>query len=215
MPDPDRVAEVLAEVVAGRPPAPDGLVEVVPQPPGPVAGILAFAAHHMVAADVDPAWVHARLAPGDYAAPVGPSFVRDLGDLLGREPDNLDVVLAGHGRGRRPALPLAPVEPDDDHPRVQRALSYRTDLRCFETTDGAGLVILGRGLARRWELAFEVQPPARGRGLGRALASAGLDLAPPGQPVFVQVAPGNVTSLRAVLRAGGFTPVGGEILFPG
>jgi hypothetical protein len=30
--------------------------------------------------------------------------------------------------------------------------------------------------------------------------------------VFAQVAPGNVSSLRAVL-AGGFTPIGAEILF--
>jgi hypothetical protein len=29
----------------------------------------------------------------------------------------------------------------------------------------------------------------------------------------VQVAPGNVPSLRAVLAAGGFAPIGGEILF--
>ncbi|MBK9181134.1 MAG: GNAT family N-acetyltransferase [Acidimicrobiales bacterium] len=215
MPATDRVAELLAAVAAGSPPAPDGRVEVVPQPPGPVAGILAFAAHHVVAADVDPAWVHARLPTGDYAAPLGPAFVRDLGDRLGRRPDNLDVVLVGHGRGRRSPLPLVPVEPDDDHPRVQRARRYRTDLRCFETTDGAGLVILGRGLAGRREVAFEVRPAARGRGLGRQLASAGLDLAPAGEAVFVQVAPGNVPSLRAVLRAGGFTPVGGEILFPG
>jgi hypothetical protein len=56
-------------------------------------------------------------------------------------------------------------------------------------------------------------PPARGAGLGRALVTAGRDLVRAGEPVYVQVAPGNVPSLRAVLAAGGFTPVGGEILF--
>jgi hypothetical protein len=33
--------------------------------------------------------------------------------------------------------------------------------------------------------------------------------------VFVQVAPGNVSSLRAVLAAGGFRPIGAEVLYPG
>jgi hypothetical protein len=37
---------------------------------------------------------------------------------------------------------------------------------------------------------------------------------PEGEPVFVQVAPGNVSSMRAVLAAGGFTPIGAEVLFP-
>jgi GNAT superfamily N-acetyltransferase len=111
---------------------------------------------------------------------------------------------------------LHPVEhsPDGrDHPRLARAGRYRTDLRAFETADGRGLVVVGRGLAHRWELAFEVAPSARGRGLGRALVTAGRTLAPAGEPVFVQVAPGNVPSLRAVFAAGDFTPIGGEILF--
>jgi hypothetical protein len=42
--------------------------------------------------------------------------------------------------------------------------------------------------------------------------TAGRTLVPAGEPIFVQVAPGNVPSLRAVLAAGGFTPIGGEIL---
>ncbi|MBA2280829.1 MAG: GNAT family N-acetyltransferase, partial [Acidimicrobiia bacterium] len=87
--DVERVSELLGELVAGRPPAPDGLVEVVPQPPGPVAGILAFAAHHVVAADVDPAWVHEQLPPGDLVAPVGPVFVGALAERLGVRPSSL------------------------------------------------------------------------------------------------------------------------------
>ena len=211
---PDRVTTLLRDVVAGTPPPADGEVEVVPQPPGPVAGVLAFSAHHVVAADVDPTWVRARLAPWDLSGPVGPAFLGDLSDLLGREPDNLDLVLFGRGTDGPGPIALQEVDADPSHPRVARAQRYRTDLQVFETPDGAGVLILGRGLARRWEVAFEVEPSARGRGLGRALAAAALHLVPVGEPLFVQVAPGNVSSLRAVLAAGGFTPIGGEILFP-
>ena len=210
------VAALLADVVAGRFPPEDGRTEVVPQPPGPVAGILAFAAHHLVAADVDAAWVRSHLPDGDLSAPVGPTFVAALAERLGRSFDNLDLVLVAPGLGGEPTVDLRPVERPPDgrhHPRLARAGRYRTDLRAFETGDGRGLVVVGRGLAQRWELAFEVAPGARGAGLGRSLVTAGRTLVPAGEPVFVQVAPGNVPSLRAVLAAGGFTPIGGEILF--
>ena len=74
--------------------------------------------------------------------------------------------------------------------------------------------MVGRGLAGRWEAAFEVDEAARGRGLGRALVAAALDVVPAGDPVFLQIAPGNVPSLRAALAAARFTPIGGELLFP-
>ncbi|HEX6424965.1 MAG TPA: GNAT family N-acetyltransferase [Acidimicrobiales bacterium] len=209
---PDPVTDLLARAVRGEFPPEDGRTEVVPQPPGPVAGVLAFAAHHVVAADVDSAWVRARLPDGDLSAPVGPAFVAALADRLGRTFDNLDLVLAATATSGPPTLDLRPVD-GTGHPRVARARRYRSDVRAFETADGAGLVVVGRGLARRWEVAFEVEPRARGRGLGRALVAATRRLAPAGEAVFAQVAPGNVPSLRAVLAAGGFTPVGAEILF--
>ena len=59
MHDDDPVARILRDAVAGRPPPEDGGITVVPQPPGPVAGVLAFCGHNVIAADVDPAWVHA------------------------------------------------------------------------------------------------------------------------------------------------------------
>jgi GNAT superfamily N-acetyltransferase len=212
---PDPVADLLTRAARGRPPPDDGRTEVLPQPPGPVAAVLAFAGHHVVAADVEAGWVHERLPDGDLSAPVGPTFVAALADRLGRTFDNLDVVLAAPALDTPPPLDLRPLPPDrgDDHPRLSRARRYRSDVRAFETTDGAGLVMAGRGLAGRWEIAFEVAPAARGAGLGRALVTAGRSLVPAGEPVFVQVAPGNVPSLRAVLAADGFTPIGGEILF--
>ena len=55
-------------------------------------------------------------------------------------------------------------------------------------------------------------PGARGRGLGRTLAAVSMLAVPRGERVFMQVAPGNVASLRAVLGAG-FRPIGAEVLF--
>ena len=110
------------------------------------------------------------------------------------------------------SLGLRPVS-GEGYQRVQRAHRYRDDVRAWQTGDGAGCLTLGRGLAGRWEVSFEVEPPARGRGLGRALAAAALGLLPPGTPVFAQVAPGNSVSLRATLAAG-YVPVGAEVLLP-
>ena len=73
--------------------------------------------------------------------------------------------------------------------------------------------MLGRGVADRWEVSFEVDPAARGRGTGRALAAAALGLLPAGTPVFARVSPGNSVSLRATLAAG-YLPIGGEVLLP-
>jgi GNAT superfamily N-acetyltransferase len=187
---------------------------VVPQPPGPVAGVLAFDGHHVVAADVDAAWVHELLPGGDLSAPLHPRFLGALAERLGRTWDNLDAVFLGHGEPGDVLVPLEAVDPDHDHPRVARAHTYRLDPVVYELDAGAGLLIIGRGLSGRWEAAFEVAVDQRGRGLGRLLVRSALRLVPEGEPVFVQVAPGNVSSLRAVLAAGGFTPIGAEVLFP-
>jgi GNAT superfamily N-acetyltransferase len=74
------------------------------------------------------------------------------------------------------------------------------------------VLVLGRGLAGRREVAFEVDPAARDRGLGRLLVAAARHLTPPGEPLFAQVAAGNAASLR-VVAAAGFRPVGAEVLF--
>jgi RimJ/RimL family protein N-acetyltransferase len=74
------------------------------------------------------------------------------------------------------------------------------------------VVTLGRGLAGRWELSIEIDPAHRGRGLGRTMAAAATRLIPPGEPLFAQVSPGNVSSLRAFLAAG-YRPIGAEVLF--
>ena len=202
---------LLRDLAAGRPPPPDGGLQVLPAPPGPADGVLAFTAHHVVAADVDPAWVHDRVPPGDLVAPMSPAFLAALGERLGSEPGVLDVVFVGATRAGRPPLDLEEVAPYP-HPRLDRALAYRVGVRAFRTRDGAGVLAVGHGLAGRVEAAFEVDPDARGRGIGRALAVSALHLAPPGEPVFMQAAVGNVASVRAILGAG-LVPVGGEVLF--
>ena len=211
---PGRVAELLRGIAAGSPPPSDGGVEAVPQPPGPVAGVLAFDGRHVVAADVDPAWVAEVLPAGDLSAPMHPGFLGALAARLGRTWDNLDAVFMGIGEPGEPLLPLEEATADLSHPRVARAHTYRTDPTVYELAHGRGMLILGRGLSGRWEAAFEVDPAQRGQGLGRGLVRSALRLVPEGEPVFVQVAPGNVSSLRAVLAAGSYHPIGAEVLLP-
>jgi GNAT superfamily N-acetyltransferase len=206
------VLDLLLEAARGRPPAPDAAVEVLPPPAGPVDAVLAFTAHHVVAADLDPALVLARLPPGDLTAPMSAGFLAWLGERLGSRPGTLDMVMAAGGLTGAAPLALVPGPDPAAHPRVGRAARYRTGLEVLADPEGAGVLVLGRGLAGRRELAFEVDPERRGRGLGRRLALAARHRTPPGEPLFAQVAPGNVASVR-VLLAAGFRPIGSEVLF--
>jgi hypothetical protein len=122
------------------------------------------------------------------------------------------VVLAAEGLGGPPPLELRSGGAPERHPRVARSLRYRDGLGVWTDPDGAGVLVLGRGLAGRREVAFEVDPARRNRGLGRLLAEAGRCLTPRGEPLFAQVAPGNAASLR-VVEAAGFRPLGAEVLF--
>ncbi|MFG3228045.1 GNAT family N-acetyltransferase [Kitasatospora sp. NPDC048194] len=209
------LAEILADAAGGLFPPADGSVTVVPQPSPREAGVVSFAAHAVVFTDEDPAWVHETLAavPGDpLSAPLCPPFLTAFAALTGRTVNNIDLLTVADRLPGEPPLPLAEVR-DRSHPRVARALRYREDVRVF-TTDG-GVLILGRGVAGRWECAVEVDPDARTRGLGRALATAARHLLPEGSAVWAQQAPGNAPSVRA-FQAAGYRPVGAEaLLVPG
>jgi RimJ/RimL family protein N-acetyltransferase len=61
------------------------------------------------------------------------------------------------------------------------------------------------------EVAIEIEPAYRGRGLGRQLALAALALVED-DLLFAQVSPGNVASLRAFLAAG-YRPICSEVWF--
>ncbi|HTF59540.1 MAG TPA: GNAT family N-acetyltransferase [Actinomycetes bacterium] len=208
----ERLLQLLLDAAGGAPPPADGVVEVWAAPTGPVDAVLAFTAHHVVAAAVDPDLVAARLPDGDLSAPMGPAFLGWLGDRLGSRPGSLDVVLAAGGLGGSPPLELTPGVDLDRHERVARALRYRSDLQVWTAEGDAGVLVLGRGLAGRREVAFEVDPARRNRGLGRSLVAAARHLTPPGEPLFAQVAPGNAASLR-VVEVAGFRPIGAEVLF--
>lgn len=204
--------DVFAAAAEGRLPPPDGQVEVHDGLPGKAAAVVAFPAHFYVLAPVDPQWVRARLPVGDYSAPLGARFLVALADRIGAHIGANDAVLAAFAHGRHGGVDLCEIK-DGDHPRIRRAHRYRDDVRAWRTSDGMGYVVLGRGLAGRWEMSYEVELAARGRGLGRALAAAALGLLPAGTPVFAQVSPGNSVSLRATLAAG-YRPIGGEVLLP-
>jgi GNAT superfamily N-acetyltransferase len=209
----DRLLEMLREAAAGRPPAPDGRVDVLPAPAGAVNAVVGFPFHNVVAGDVDEDAVRSRIDPGDPGAALKAPFLIWLAGWLGSSPGSVDAVLVRtNDAGLDEPLDLHLRDELIDHPRVQRAARYRTDLRVFTETTGDGVLVLGRGLAGRWELSFEVDAGARGRGLGRRLAAAAPQLVPTGEPVFAQVAPANTASLRAVLAAG-YRPIGAEVLF--
>ncbi len=197
--------EVVAAIEAGQVPPADGGLTVVPGEGR--AAVLAFTAHSVVAADIDPDWIRAQLPPGDLSAPLNPPFLSALTDRLGRRVNNIDLVALGPRLLGPTPLPLSEVDARQ-HPRVRRALRYRDDVHVWATE--GGLLILGRGLGGRWELAVEVEPAYRGRGLGRVLATAGRHLVP-GSTVWAQIAPGNAASVRAFVAAG-FKPIGAEAL---
>jgi hypothetical protein len=206
---PDGALRALLEAAArGEPPAPDGAVETMPTPPGPAMAIVAFTAHHVVASSAPEAWVREQLRGGDLQAPMSARFVNALAGRVGARPDSVDVVLAAPGLAGAPALAECA---RDAHPRVQRAHAHREDVRVFEDAGGRAVVILGRGLARRAEVAVEVEESHRGRGLARAALVEARRLVVPGEALFAQTAPGNAASLRALLAAG-FRPIGGEVL---
>jgi GNAT superfamily N-acetyltransferase len=165
----------------------------------------------VVAADVDPSWVAAQVAHDPLAAPLGARFLAALADRVGADPGVVDAVLVAPPAPAHPGLKLVEAEPWD-HPRVQRALAHRTGVRVWTTPDGSAVLALGRGVCGRWEVSLEVDPAARGRGLGTALAAAAPALVPGGGPLWAQVAPANTASLRAFLAAG-YRPVGAEVLF--
>lgn len=207
------LATLLQAAARGRFPPPDGAVEILPPLDGKVDAVVAFTAHSAVAVDLPPDDVRRQLDPDDFGATMSATFLAWVSDRLGTPPGVLDNVLVAPARPSREAdLPLVPRDDLADHPRVARATRYRTDLHVSTDESGAGVLLVGRGLAGRWEMAFEVDGGARDRGLGRALAAAAPTLIPDGEYVFAQASPGNAASVRAVLAAG-YTPIGSECLF--
>ncbi|HSK37961.1 MAG TPA: hypothetical protein VLA80_14615 [Actinomycetota bacterium] len=87
-------------------------------------------------------------------APMSPGFLGWLGERLGSLPGSLDVVLAAQGIAGDPPLELRPGAGPARRPRAARAQRYRGDLQVWTDPDGAGVLVLGRGLAGRREVLF-------------------------------------------------------------
>ncbi|MFF5232973.1 GNAT family N-acetyltransferase [Dactylosporangium sp. NPDC000521] len=205
------LAQLLSAAAGGRFPPADGGVTVVPQPSARDAGVVAFTAHSVVFTDEDPGWVRATLAALDcdpLAAAMHPRFLAALLERTGRTMDTIDLLTVAAPLSGDPPVRLSELT-DPEHPRVRRALRHRDEVRVW--TAGGGIVIVGRGVAGRWETAIEVDEDARHRGLGRALATAARHLVPAGEPVWSQQAAGNARSIRA-FQAAGFRPVASEAL---
>ncbi|MFJ6573670.1 GNAT family N-acetyltransferase [Streptomyces sp. NPDC091292] len=209
---------ILDAAARGRFPAADGGTTVVPQERHRDAGVLAFTAHAVVFTDEDPQWVRAALKAVDcdpLAAAMNPRFLAAFLDRTHRTMDTIDLLTVAPRLPGPPPLPLTPLD-DPDHPRVVRARARREEVRVW-AADG-GVLVIGRGVAGRWEAAVEVDETVRHRGLGRALATAARHLVPADDPadpsgtvVWAQQAAGNARSVRA-FQAAGYRPVGAEAL---
>jgi GNAT superfamily N-acetyltransferase len=208
--------ELLDGVAAGRFPPADGSLVVVDRPPGErvVAAAVGFSAYGLIAADVPADWVRDHVIPGDLGAALSARLMTALAHRLGARAGSLDMLLlappAGAAAGEGPELAEIDPAARADHPRLARAFRYRDEVRAFAVE--GGLLVLGRGLAGRWEVSVEVDPSYRGRGLARRLISDAHRLVPGGAPLWAQVPPANVASVRAFLAAG-YRPVGAEVLF--
>jgi GNAT superfamily N-acetyltransferase len=204
----EELAALLGRVSGGVFPEADGSLTVLPQPSPRDAGVIALTAHVVVFADVDPVWVAERLPAGDLSAPLNPPFLSALSRHLGRRVNSIDMLCVAEPLPGPPPLALTAAR-DCDHPRVARARRHRDGVHVWAAA-GGGLIVLGRGVAGRREVAVEVPPDRRGQGLGRRLAAAARHLNGD-EPLWAQVAPGNAASVRAFIAAG-YLPVGAEAL---
>ena len=207
------LAAILDAAAAGTYPPADGTVTILGQPSHRDAGVISLTGCSVVFANTDPAWIEAQLPPGDLSEPLSARFLAALGQRLGRRSRGVDMLTCAAAMAGPPPADLALVElrasDARSHPRVARALLYRDDVRAWQAP--GGIVLIGRGVAGRWEVAIEVGPENRGRGVGTRLANAARHLVPPGRPLWAQIAPANAVSVRAFLAAG-FRPVGAEAL---
>ncbi|MFD4987183.1 GNAT family N-acetyltransferase [Streptomyces sp. NPDC058374] len=204
---------VLRAAARGVFPPADGGTTVLAQPDTRHAGVWAFTAHSVVFLDEDPAWVLRALHGVDadpLAASMNPFFLAELARRTGRHVETVDLVTAATRLPGPPPLPLRRAD-DSDHPRVASARKRREEVRAWATEDGAGVLVLGRGPAGRWEIGLEVGEAARHAGLGRQLARSARHLVPDGEAVWAQQAAGNTRSIRA-FQAAGHRPVAAEAL---
>jgi hypothetical protein len=207
----DPLRELCEAAARGSFPEPAWGLELVPAPARVRGAVVAFTAHHVIAADVDEEEARRHLDRNDVAAPFNPAFLAWLGTRLQARVGHIDVALAAIGRGAGDDW-LRPVTGPPDNERVRRARRQRTDVEFLMPPDGGAVVTIGAGLAGRRELAMEISGASdRNRGLGVRLVRAAVDRVAAGEALFASVAPGNARSLRCLLAAG-FVPLGAECI---
>jgi GNAT superfamily N-acetyltransferase len=209
-----RLLTLLHNAASGTFPPGDFKTTHLPSPESPADGVFAFFGHHVIASDVDESFVR-EWTDRDPFALSDVRFLAAFADKLETTPGIYDAVYAAHGEGKT-ATDAGLIETDDhSHPRVVRAHSYRdpATIRVFKDPTESGVLVMGRGLAGRMEAAYEVEPEARGKGIGRILIAGARLLAPQSEPVFLQISPGNVWSMKSLGNDTAWKPVGAEILF--
>src|SRR3954452_4248159 len=77
------LSRILDDAVHGRFPVPDGSVDVVGAPPDGPAALVTFTARTVIAVDIDPAEVTARLDPRKLSASMAPNFLMWLAETCG------------------------------------------------------------------------------------------------------------------------------------
>jgi hypothetical protein len=201
------LADLYAEVLAGRFPPADGRFTLVP--PDRTTGqhaVLCFTGHAVIATN----WLRhdvAALGVDGIGGAHHPDVLRALAGADGWI-GVLDAVLVASGRGEG-GTSLRWRDDLDDHPRVRYAAAGRRDVRVL--ADDRGLVTVGRGLGGRTELGVQLLVEEHGSGLGRALVADALAELPAGEALWASCSPGNARSLRALLAVG-FVVVGSEVL---
>lgn len=173
---------VFSAAARGTFPSAEGLVVVVGPPPHLLGAVIAFSGCTYVAADVDSAEVNARLGPDPLVGPVLPAFLEWLAHAVGGVAHNNEIVVAAIGTGRVPDT-LTPDLAWRDHDRSKHGSVLRREVSGWTFNGDEGIVLVGRGLVDRWEVAYEAAAEAPPR-TGRALAAAALGVVPAGEPLF-------------------------------
>lgn len=201
---------VLDAAAHGVFPAANGEVTLLPA--AGATAIVGFTRRHFILADVPADEVAAHL-DDDFAAPMLPPFIEWLAQRTGTRAGFADIVLARFGTGGKPKMmETVPLEEVEQHPRVARAIQHRAGLTVWASATRSELAIVGRGLAGRVEISVEIDEGLRGSGRSVPMIRDAVQAIPKGTPVFAQISPGNVASLRAFLAAD-FRPICSEIIF--
>lgn len=190
-------------------------VEVIGALDGPSDAVVFLSGRVVVAADVDEGWVHDQLAsqrgphPEDRSSGLG-RFVTAMVERLERPSSYISVLATAP---RRAAMVRGTLTPSGVPDRGWAA--YRSDVTSyrFDSQGAVGTIDIGHGPGGRWDTFVRVDDDAAGSdGDSRQLLAAALSLVSRGENLYCSAPLHDIRALRTML-AGGFRPVGTEVLF--